>query len=330
MREMKNYFKRYIAIFLVATMLFCSLVSCKKANSYTVTVAPCEHGEVVADKTTVEEGDSVTFKITPEENYVLKTLEVNGKTGNVPEGGSYTLCDVRENITVRAEFAKTSVTVNFDTDGKGQIAPITVLYGGKFGALPVPSSDLPFKGWYVSKDENAEKVVSTTRVDVLGERVVFKANVVDRAQLQLVADGNDAVNVLLAPVVRDLVFAAQALHERFGQLVRLIGDDLELDRLAAARSGEEGMVPEMPGHLRAGVLARAEGQHVADLHVVIGPVVLQHGVDQSLRLPHAVGQDHSVPGMDVLDRLLGGDEPCHDDTPSCGPPSCGGLSSGAV
>ena len=52
------------------------------------------------------------------------------------------------------------------------------------------------------------------RGDVLGERVVFKANVVDRAQLQLIADGNDAVNVLLAPVVRDLIFAAQALHER--------------------------------------------------------------------------------------------------------------------
>lgn len=171
--EMKNIFKRYTTIFLAALLLVCSLVSCKKSNSYSVTVVSGEHGEVIADKTTVDDGDNVTFRITPDEKYVLKTFEVNGKAGNTPESGVYTLCDVKENVVVRAEFAKTSVTVNFDTDGKGQIAPITVVYGGKFGALPVPSSDLTFKGWYVSKDENAEKIVSTSRVNILGEITLY-------------------------------------------------------------------------------------------------------------------------------------------------------------
>ena len=171
--EMKNILKRYTTIFLAALLLVCSLVSCKKSNSYSVTVVSGEHGEVVADKITVDDGDNVTFRITPDENYVLKTFEVNGKAGNTPESGVYTLCDVKENVVVRAEFAKTSVTVNFDTDGKGQIVPITVVYGGKFGALPVPSSDLTFKGWYVSKDENAEKIVSTSRVNILGEITLY-------------------------------------------------------------------------------------------------------------------------------------------------------------
>ena len=52
------------------------------------------------------------------------------------------------------------------------------------------------------------------RVDVLRQRVVFQADALDRAQLQLVPDGDDAVDVRLLPVVRDLVFAAQPLHER--------------------------------------------------------------------------------------------------------------------
>ena len=52
------------------------------------------------------------------------------------------------------------------------------------------------------------------RVDVLRQRVVFQADALDRAQLQLVPDGDDAVDVRLLPVVGDLVFAAQPLHER--------------------------------------------------------------------------------------------------------------------
>ena len=52
------------------------------------------------------------------------------------------------------------------------------------------------------------------RVDVLRQRVVFQTDALDRAQLQLVPDGDDAVDVRLLPVVGDLVFAAQALHER--------------------------------------------------------------------------------------------------------------------
>ena len=52
------------------------------------------------------------------------------------------------------------------------------------------------------------------RVDVLCQHIVFHADLVYRAQLQLIADGNDAVHVLLGPVVGDLIFVAQALHER--------------------------------------------------------------------------------------------------------------------
>ena len=84
-----------------------------------------------------------------------------------------------------------------------------------------------------------------------------------------------------------------------------------VDRIPTAGAGEQGVVPKVAGHLRLGVFAGAQGQHVDDLHVLIGLVVINHRVDQGLGFPHAVGQSNPVAGMDVLHCLLGCHELCH-------------------
>ncbi len=181
---MKNNFKRYITIFLATVLFSFALTACNQTQkTYSVTITACENGKVVADKTEVAEGEEVSFSVKPDENYVLKILEINGRKTNLPEDGEFTLCDVTENINVRAEFASTKVTVNFDTDGNGHINSKSVIYGGKFGALPVPSSGLPFKGWFTSKDVYAEKIVSGSRVNILGEITLY-ARYYDKSQTE--------------------------------------------------------------------------------------------------------------------------------------------------
>ena len=58
-----------------------------------------------------------------------------------------------------------------------------------------------------------------------------------------------------------------------------------VDRIPAAGAGEQGVVPKVAGHLRLGVFAGAQGQHVDDLHVLIGLVVINHRVDQGWGSP---------------------------------------------
>ena len=52
------------------------------------------------------------------------------------------------------------------------------------------------------------------RLHVGGERVVFKTDAADAAQLQLVADADDLVRLLLRPVVGDAVRVHEVFHER--------------------------------------------------------------------------------------------------------------------
>ena len=43
----------------------------------TVTIGAVEHGSVTADKMTAEVGADVTFTVTPDENYSVKSFKVN-------------------------------------------------------------------------------------------------------------------------------------------------------------------------------------------------------------------------------------------------------------
>ena len=74
---MKNNFKRYITIFLATVLFSFALTACNQTQkTYSVTITACENGKVVADKTEVAEGEEVSFSVKPDENYVLKILEI--------------------------------------------------------------------------------------------------------------------------------------------------------------------------------------------------------------------------------------------------------------
>lgn len=72
-----------------------------KKSTYTVTVASAANGTVTADKATAQMGDTVTVTATPDKDYELSKITVNG---TAITGNTFTM--PAENVTVAAEFKK--------------------------------------------------------------------------------------------------------------------------------------------------------------------------------------------------------------------------------
>ena len=72
-----------------------------KKSTYTVTVDAAANGTVTADKATAQMGDTVTVTATPDKDYELSQITVNG---TAITGNTFTM--PAENVTVAAEFKK--------------------------------------------------------------------------------------------------------------------------------------------------------------------------------------------------------------------------------
>ena len=72
-----------------------------KKSTYTVTVDAAANGTVTADKATAQMGDTVTVTATPDKDYELSKITVNG---TAITGNTFTM--PAENVTVAAEFKK--------------------------------------------------------------------------------------------------------------------------------------------------------------------------------------------------------------------------------
>ncbi|MCI7232628.1 MAG: Ig-like domain-containing protein, partial [Oscillospiraceae bacterium] len=72
-----------------------------KKSTYTVTVAAAANGTVTADKATAQMGDTITVTATPDTDYELSKITVNG---TAITGNTFTM--PAENVTVTAEFKK--------------------------------------------------------------------------------------------------------------------------------------------------------------------------------------------------------------------------------
>lgn len=160
-------------LIVVLTLSLVYMIACKPTPTYNVTVNSGEHGTVSADKTTVEEGDSVTFTVTAEDGYELKSFEVNGSAVQ-PTNGSYTLENVTADVTASATFSKIVVkyTVTFNYGlGEGNEATRSVEEGTALGELPTATAPEHgiFLGWY----NGTTKVDSTL---VINENVTLKAS----------------------------------------------------------------------------------------------------------------------------------------------------------
>ncbi len=117
-------------------------VSFKILNRSKITVSDCENrGTVTPDKLTALTGETVTLTVSPEENYYVKSITVNGKALS-PVGGVYSFSMPSKEAVIAAEFAQLNSTVVWKNwDG-------TVLETDKdvgYGEMPEYNGDTPTK-----------------------------------------------------------------------------------------------------------------------------------------------------------------------------------------
>lgn len=88
----------------------------------TVTIGAVEHGSVTADKMTAEVGADVTFTITPDENYSVKSFKVNNDEKQPNESNQVVVKMVEGGLTVSAEFEINSAAVTITQADHGSIS----------------------------------------------------------------------------------------------------------------------------------------------------------------------------------------------------------------
>ena len=87
-----------------------------------VTIGAVEHGSVTADKMTAEVGADVTFTVTPDENYSVKSFKVNNDEKQLNESNQVVVKMVEGGLTVSAEFEINSAAVTITQADHGSIS----------------------------------------------------------------------------------------------------------------------------------------------------------------------------------------------------------------
>ncbi len=88
----------------------------------TVTIGAVEHGSVTADKMTAEIGADVTFTVTPDENYSVKSFKVNNDEKQLNDSNQVVVKMVEGGLTVSAEFEINSAAVTITQADHGSIS----------------------------------------------------------------------------------------------------------------------------------------------------------------------------------------------------------------
>lgn len=88
----------------------------------TVTIGAVEHGSVTADKMTAEVGADVTFTVTPDENYSVKSFKVNNDEKQLNDSNQVVVKMVEGGLTVFAEFEINSAAVTITQADHGSVS----------------------------------------------------------------------------------------------------------------------------------------------------------------------------------------------------------------
>ncbi len=165
-------------------------------KTYNVTIAETEHGTVTADAT-VEEGKDLTITATPDTNYELDALVVNGATVQTTDN-VFVLKSVSSDVTVSATFVPAAYKVTFDYGaGSGEEAYRMVKKKTAVGALPaveapangafaafycdgkevtadyIVTSDVTFTARFITATVTLAQTSANTAVGGLGEKNVY-------------------------------------------------------------------------------------------------------------------------------------------------------------
>ncbi|MCG8475332.1 MAG: T9SS type A sorting domain-containing protein [Cytophagales bacterium] len=92
--------------------------------------ASAQNGTIAPAKATVKHGASQTFRLTPNEGHVLKSLKVNEKAVEVT-GNTFTLKNIQDNQTVAAVFEPVQLQLNLKASEGGSLKADKTVYAFK-------------------------------------------------------------------------------------------------------------------------------------------------------------------------------------------------------
>ncbi len=117
-------------------------------TSYTVTASAGANGSITpSGAVSVNSGANQTFTISASSGYHVTNVLVDGKS--VGAVTSYTFTNVTSNRTITANFAITSYTISFNSNGGSAVTSITQNYGIAVNAPTPPTrTGYTFAGWY--------------------------------------------------------------------------------------------------------------------------------------------------------------------------------------
>lgn len=147
-------------------MLFTALWSSGGKVEYIITASAQIGGTIEPDGvSTVSEGETIQYVITPNEGYAVNDVKVDGESiGAVME---YVFEDITANHTIEVWFKSIKkFTVVFDSQGGSLVNPVTGISSGETILLPVPTKDnFQFMGWYTEPNGKGTKFTEGTIVE---------------------------------------------------------------------------------------------------------------------------------------------------------------------
>lgn len=176
-----------------------------KQIKYTVTVNVGEHGKAVADKAVAVVGEKVTLTVTPDADYKLNEVKVNGK---VHEGLEITV--ERENLIIEVSFVAISYDVTVNASEHGSVSTnVTSAAVGEDVELTVAADDdyelskLLVNGAEVAVSENKATVKMVSGGLVVSSE--FKA-IVHAVTIDPVENGSVTADKMEAVTGENIVF----------------------------------------------------------------------------------------------------------------------------
>lgn len=142
----------------------------------TVTIGAVEHGSVTADKMTAEVGADVTFTVTPDENYSVKSFKVNNDEKQLNDSNQVVVKMVSGGLTVTAEFKLGVYSIEWDTPTHGTIAvesgKTQATYGEEVKFIFTPETGYEIK-YLTVNEEQVQWASDNTYTTTMGEYGLF-------------------------------------------------------------------------------------------------------------------------------------------------------------
>ncbi|MBQ7595180.1 MAG: InlB B-repeat-containing protein, partial [Clostridia bacterium] len=132
--------------------------------------------EITTLSVTYEDIFDVPAEIPEKDGYAFEGWDVYDSSNNYVDthtaGGRF-VWEYAENLTFKAKWTISEFTVSFDSQGGTAFQSITVIYGSKYGELPVPEkSGFNFDGWYLDTGYTVP-VDSNTTVTAVGDHTLY-------------------------------------------------------------------------------------------------------------------------------------------------------------